>query len=374
MNHIIYGDNRISYLTKEEILNPFLILDIFNGKASDDDVQEVCWTLFSSAMRPAYWMKFESPLYLYECYKQIVRLIEAGYLIMQIRPNYLQKVKLGSSGLKPSARVNDEFTETLIETRHEAYRLLTKVNSQNRFYNIKLDLYDLLFESLEPDCVDYYSSLQEFICESYQDISKIIRSLFVLSLSDTEKYISKHDLMILEKHVEFAIDMDSSTFGYSDTIYEILERENAKDLISIADQARAIIAENNYWHTHRNPGNVLYYFHEFLFVIESFHEYIRDTPEITELAEIRWHIPEDRLESIRYLSRKQIKRPLKYILKAFREKSLSKWRSILEDWKQAVLSNRSDSNILDEARETHEFVVRLIEIASILEYQPDLTD
>lgn len=54
MNHIIYGDNRISYLTKEEILNPFLILNIFNGKASDDDVQEVCWTLFSSAIRPAY--------------------------------------------------------------------------------------------------------------------------------------------------------------------------------------------------------------------------------------------------------------------------------------------------------------------------------
>jgi len=371
MNHIIYSDNRISYLTKEEILNPFLILNIFNGKASDDDVQEVCWTLFSSAIRPAYWMKFESPLYLYECFKQIVRLIEAGYLIMQIRPNYVQKVKFGSSGLNPTIRGDDEFTEALIESRQEAFKLLTLVNSQNGFYRIKLDLYDLLFEGLEPDCVDYYSSLHEFIYDTYQDISKIIRSLFVLSSSDTERYISQRDMTILERYVEFGIDTDSSTFGYSDTIYDILESESAKDLISIADQARVLISESNYWQTHQNPGNVLYYFHEFLFVIESFHEYVRHTPGITEIAELRWHIPAETRDTIHYLSKKQMKRPFKYVLKAFREKQLSKWRSILEDWKQAVLSNRSDSKILDEAREIHEFIVRLIEIATILEYQPD---
>jgi len=371
MNHIIYGDNRISYLNKEEILNPFLILNIFNGKASDDDVQEVCWTLFSSAIRPAYWMKFESPLYIYECFKQIVRLIEAGYLIMQIRPNYVQKVKFGSSGLNPTIRGDDEFTEALIESRQEAFKLLTKINSQNGFYRIKLDLYDLLFEGLEPDCVDYYSSLHEFIYDTYQDINKIIRSLFVLSLSDTERYISESDMTILEKYVEFGIDTDSSTFGYSDTIYDIFENERAKDLISIADQATILIGESNYWQTHRNPGNVLYYFHEFLFIIESFHEYITDTPGMSELAKMQWQIPVDRTEMIHNLSEKQIKRPFKYILKAFREKPLSEWRSILENWKQAVLSNHTDSKILNEARDTHEFIVKLIEIATILEYQPD---
>lgn len=249
--------------------------------------------------------------------------------------------------------------------------MLTKVNSQNGFYRIKLDLYDLLFEGLEPDCVDYYSSINEYIYDTYQDVSKIIRSLFVLSSSDTERFISERDMTILEQYVGFSIDTDSSTFSYSDTIYDIFENENAKDLINIANQARAIISESNYWQTHRNPGNVLYYFHEFLFILESFHEYIRYTPEISELAEVRWHIPSDRLETIRGLSKKQIKRPFKYILKAFREKPLNKWRSILENWKQAVLSNHSDPKILNEVREAYEFVVKLIEIATLLEYQPD---
>lgn len=143
------------------------------------------------------------------------------------------------------------------------------------------------------------------------------------------------------------------------------------DLISIADQARILIGESNYWQTHQNPGNVVYYFHEFQFIIESFHEYIRYTPGISELAKMRWHISADRLETIHNLSEKQMKRPIKYVLKAFREKPLSKWRSILENWKLAVLSNHSDSKILNEAREIHEFIVKLIEIATILEYQPD---
>ena len=371
MNHIKYGDDRISYLTKEEILNPFLILGIFDGKASDDDVQEVCWTIFSSAMRPSYWMKFESPLYLYECFKQIIRLIEASYLIMQIRPNYVEKVKHAASGLNSITQVDKEYSQSLIETRLEAYQLLTKVNSQNGFYCIKLDLYDVLFETLEPDCVDHYSSIHEFFYDTYQDINKIIRSLFVLSSSDTEKYLSVHDITILKEYEEFGIDMDSTRFGYSDTIYEILEGESAKELISIANQARTIIGENNYWRTHRNPANVLYYFHEFLFIIESFHEFIKHTPGITELAEMRWHIPKERLETIHNLSLKQMKRPFKYVLKQFSEKPLSRWRSTLERWKQVALSNHCAPEMLEEVTEIHEFIVRLIEIASVLEYQPD---
>ena len=371
MNHIKYGDDRISYLTKEEILNPFLILGIFDGKASDDGVQEVGWTIFSSAMRPSYWMKFESPLYLYECFKQIIRLIEASYLIMQIRPNYVEKVKHAASGLNSINQADEAFSGSLIETRQEAYKLLTKVNSQNGPYYIKLDLYDVLFEGLDPDCVNYYSSLHEFIYDTYQEINKIIRSLFVLSSSDTERYLSDHDITILEQYMEFGIDMDSTRFGYSDTIYDILGQESTKELISISDQARAIISESNYWRTHRNPANVLYYFHEFLFIIESFHEYIRYAPGITELAKMQWHIPKERQETIHNLSRKQMKRPLKYVLKEFSKKPLSKWCSILERWKQAVLSNHSAPEMLDEITEIREFVVRLIEIASILEYQPD---
>lgn len=224
MNHIIYGDNRISHLTKEEILNPFSILEIFNGKASDEDAQELCWTIFTAAMRPAYWMKFESPLYLYECFKQIIRLIDAGYLIMQIRPSYTQKVSIASAGLTAQNQTDDDLKESTIETQQEAYKSLIKVFSENGFFRVKIDLYDIVFEGLEPNCIEYYSSLHEFIYDTYQDVGKIIRSLYILFTNDAETNITERDVKVLEKYTGHDFDIDSPTFEYSDTIYDILEK------------------------------------------------------------------------------------------------------------------------------------------------------
>lgn len=86
---------------------------------------------------------------------------------------------------------------------------------------------------------------------------------------------------------------------------------------------------------------------------------------------MKWQIPKKSKETIASLSKTQMKRPLRYVLKKFNEKSLREWRSILAKWKEAILSNQSGSQIHDQAREAHELIVRLIEIAAILKYQPE---
>ncbi|MBC9798607.1 hypothetical protein [Sinomicrobium weinanense] len=370
MDRIQFRNAKLSFLKKKEILNPFIVLkETFKKYASCEPVQDEFWELVTVAFRKNYWMRYQSPKVIYLKYLKMVRLYEAAFLIAKIRPSYMVKhhavIENRHFEVKPGSLSFPKAVTSLEGAYTELLLLIDKI----RAGSIRFDLMNLLYHGLEPTVYKYTDLLSEAVYDAYRNFSSLILSLFTIYQSGRNLKLTKSDKKILRKSADEALDSDRPQFLYHYPFVGVYEDYTASDLYHALNYLGKISSCTSYWNRNGNPGNVVYYFDELLFLLEAFWDYSRKIKPKARKAE--WKIPEQTIANIRYLPTDQLKSPISYLDKEIKSKPLHIWRHQLESWKLDALGGiRFNPSKYDELRK---LLFSLAEFASLLEYDPKNT-
>lgn len=362
-----FGNRKLSYLKENEILDPFIVLkEMFKKHPSCESIQDEFWELITVAFRRNYWMQYKSPKVIYQKYLKMTRLFEAGLLIAKIRPSYTIRhnfiIENKSFELAPE-NSKAAHTQTPLET---AYLELLQWNDHRCVGEHHFEMMNILYHALEATILNY-ADWFEYTYSFHDKFSRLIFSLFTIFQSERDFKLTKSDKKILRKYKNDALDSNTPQFQYDDNFGPYAELLNPEynvcnDLIYLRD----ISFKRSYWSINGNPGNVLRYFDEFQYLLETFIEF----HEILEPEEkqLEWDIPENFLKGIKYFPKEHLKFPLNYLDKEIHSKPLHVWRDLLESWKLDALEGASYNILKYESLES--LLFSLIEFTKIQIFMP----
>ncbi|MBL1408824.1 hypothetical protein [Sphingobacterium faecale] len=351
------------FLKTHEIMNPFLVLrDAYQDSPSAESIIDDCWDLWTLAFRPDYWMTHESPKVLYEKFLKLARLLDAGWLVSKIRPSYIIKAKAIKEGYNPRLEcTSNAATEELIE----ACKTINNIYNEQNHFELCFDLFNTLYQGLAPTIFDFEDLFTESVLSSFKRINQLIKSLFDIYKSEYSKTISDTDDTKLEAVTKFGLNCNVTQFNYYDGIDNIFEAFNKTQFFSIIEFLKSTSCSHCFWKNNGNPANVLYYMEELQFVMEISWEFIK---ELGDVNSKKWKIPKKNIRQIKYLPDHALKNPLKFLAEEFEERDLSNRRNDIEKWRLAALDNNWHNE--DEHKDIQDFLLRLIEVASLLDYRP----
>ncbi len=374
MHHVEYENNYITLLTKQEILNPYLVLEnLFVDFSSAETLQDELFEILTIAIRRNYWLTYDSPLVLYKKYKKLVQLFEAGWLISKIRP---------SSSEHESLLIPYEDIEIVVPKRKkvkttddgvsEVYRTIVFSYSSSSLDTIRSDLFYLLFEGLMPTCVKYSNEIDPYYFRVTQQMNDLISALHAVYYYEKDNTLSVSDLRVLKNmHDEFMVR--ETFFDYHSDLQEGLSYTNKEEVKNTVAISRKILFKADFWKLHGNPGNILYYYHDFLFILDSYWvHYLELCNEETDFN-TKWKYPKEKKHEIYNSGYEWIKRPWKLLHDKFEKRSIYEWRNLLEKCLEDVLSNR----FIGYSTESHnedilDFINSLLFLESLQEYEPEI--
>lgn len=367
MDRMIFRNSKLSFLTKKEILNPFVVLKkAFKKEATCEAVQDELWELVSTAFRKNYWMTFRSPKVVYLKFLKIVRLCEAAILISKIRPNYsLKNSHLRNTGLYQPAERRKESFPTIVSPA-DAYHAVAFHLCSMRSGGAKFDFFNFLYHGLASLSFQYTDLLEECAYDTYRRTSELISALFTIYHAERGSELTKSDKQKLKKLVKDALDSNRPRFHYQNDFANVYEEYSASDLFNALDYLNSTSFDTMFWQRNDNPGTVLFYFDELLFLLEAFWSYsMRLKPKWKEIA---WNLPGEVIINIKYLPKEALKHPISFLDKKFVDKPLSAWQTELEAWKLEILEGNHYRS--HRYKELTSFLFCLAELASLLEYDP----
>ncbi|WP_148044276.1 hypothetical protein [Sinomicrobium pectinilyticum] len=311
-------------------------------------------------------MKYKSPKVIYLKYLKMVCLYEAAFLIAKIRPSYVVKhhaiIENRHFQVKPGSLSSPKAVTSLEGAYTELLQLIGKMRADS----IRFDLSNLLYHGLEPTVYKYTDLLSEAVYDAYRNFSSLVLSLFTIYQSERNLKLTKGDKKILGKSLGEALDSDHPQFVYYYPFVGVYEDYTASNLYDALNYLGRISSSTSYWNRNGNPGNVVYYFDELLFLLESFWVYSREIKPKAKKA--KWKIPEQTILNIKYLPTDQLKFPVCYLDKEIKCKPLHIWRDELESWKLDVLGGIPFN--ASKYGELRKLLFSLAEFASLLEYDP----
>jgi hypothetical protein len=373
MQHVEYESSYIALLKEEEILNPFAVLkEIFQEYSSAAHVQNELYEIMTLAIRRNYWMIYESPLILYKKYKKLIRLFEAGWLIQKIRPDLelYKKLSLPYKDIK----VNSSNTKKLIQQdpTTETYQTLISVYNLEPLYSLRSDLYHLFFEGLIPTCVHYTYEFEGHMVIIVERMNDLISALHTIDHNENNKLLSPRDTDLLSKEL-YEFKSRDTLYDYDKDLYHLFRNSKKEELINAIGISKGILNVTNFWKLNGNPANILHYYHDFLFILDSYWLHYKFLIDEKVDVNIKWKYPKDKKEELLGVKYKWIKKPWKYLHEKFEMKSIHEWRNMLEVCLEDVLSNvkvgykshQNDSEILD-------FIEGLIFLQELSNYEPEI--
>ncbi|MGJ1318925.1 hypothetical protein ACR776_10190 [Sphingobacterium spiritivorum] len=375
MRHLAYGINYTILLTDEEIRNPFIVLDdVFRSNSSCFQMQERLWDLVTVAMRPNYWMHYDSPLEICNLYTSIVRLVEAGWLISQIRPAKEQKATLSDKFMTREPHQKRTFIKPIEQhTVLNAYKVMLQSYKEDKFFSLRIDLFEFLFEGLHPTCVDYSPSLSEYLVDRYHCLSRLIDALYMIHDQEKRRESSEEDLLILEKYQKDHTSGIRQTDIYRHQLADMFTYSKKEDLRQALSSSYEVLYHKDFWKYHHDPANVLYYFHDFEFIMDRSYVFLKESLLKNTAPDQEWGIPDNILQEMESLHLKENKRPLKYLKEMFDIRTLKEWKSELANWQEAVLSNKKiPYDQKTTYKEVRQFLTGLIEFIELIPYEPEV--
>lgn len=366
MNRIDSFNERTSYLSREEVVNPFLVLEqIFDRHSTCEPIVDNLWELITHAHRKGYWTNYESPKVLYLKCIQLVRGFEASFLISKIRPNYLDFRTNESMYCNPCIAGKSKINST--NFIQDAYRDLSIDNYYRGLSSLKFSLYNMLYEGFDPTCHRYIVHIKEATYDLYAVGSKIISSLFLVYQQERGLKLTPNDIKRLQVYECNGNDSNKNQFFYEETFIEVAlhekkEFEYIPTIKYLNKVAHLLIFEKEFY----NPGNILHYFDELMFLLESFrlhHEKLK-----VKQKNRKWDIPQELLNELKYIPKDRFRNPLSYVHELFIEKPLVEWRNELENWKLSILGNEYFRD--DHYRTITHLLFCLSELVGLMEYRP----
>ena len=375
MHHVEYESSYITLLTEVEILNPYSVLkETFKEFSSPTPIQDELFELLTLTVRRNYWTTYESPLVLYKKYKKLLRLFEAGWLIEKIRPdaNLHEMFHIPYKEIKEGTPKR-ERVKTNTNPITSAYQTLISAYSSRPLYSLRSDLFNMLFHGLMPTCIRYSYEFDGYMVKVAQQMSDLILALNSIDYHAQYNVLSPRDVKIVTKERD-KFKARNSLYDYDDDgIYNLFGYSKKEDLIRTIRISKEILFTSNFWKLHGNPGNIIHYYHDLLFTLESYWGHYQYIVEQRMDINTEWKYPKDKREKLYSMGHKWIKRPWEYLRDQFEKKSIHEWRSMLELCLEDVLSNqligyrfdRKHDDILD-------FIADLLFLEGLSKYEPEI--
>lgn len=374
MHHVEYENNYITLLTKQEILNPYLVLEnLFIDFSSAEALQNELFEILTIAIRRNYWLTYDSPLVLYKKYKKLVRLFEAGWLISKIRPaSFVHENLLNPYDQIEASVPKRKIIETTKDVVSEGYRIVIFSYNSSSLDTIRSDLFYLLFEGLMPTCVKYSDEIDEYYFRMMQQMNDLISALQTVYHYEKDNILSESDMTVLKTMCDEFISRESF-FDYNSDLQGGLSYTNKEEVKNALVISRKILFTTNFWKLHGNPGNILYYYHDFLFILDSYWMHYLELCNEDADFNTKWKYPEEKKNELHRSGYEWIKRPWKLLHDNFEKRSIHEWRNLLEKCLEDVLSNRFVGHSTDSHNEdVLRFINSLLFLESLQEYEPDI--
>lgn len=373
MNNVSYETICFTQLSANDLKDPFLaIKEIFGEDVSAERLQDECWDLITNAFRPHYWMKGKAPLEFYKVYKKMVRLLEAGWLIYNIRPSYM--IKGGISESFPHE--NNVFNASMfnnLEDLNTAYKMLIRLYNNNMLIFYRVDLFEILLEGLNLASEQRQYYIGEMVYERYKEINALIQILYTIVIEGKDNEVTKTDVVVLKGFENDFLKRDGCLI-YDGDLNNVFDHFIKKaDLKEVLKASENVLYQDNYWGWNSNPGKVIYYFQQYLFILENFWLYWDKVNADSEILNLVWDIPTTEAKELRAVSKEDITKPWKYINDKFTSVPLASWRNNLKEWEEAVLSNKEFKfSKSTDFKSLQTFLETLIELADLTDCFPEL--
>lgn len=374
MHHVEYENNYITLLTEQEILNPYLVLEnLFVDFSSAEALQDELFEILTIVVRRNYWLTYDSPLVLYKKYKKLVRLFEAGWLISKTRPVSCvhENLLIPYEEIEPVEPKRKKMKPTK-DGVSESYRIVIFSYNSSSLDTLRSDLFYLLFEGLMPTCVKYSNEIDEYYFRMIQQMNDLISALHTVHYFEKDNLLSGTDKKVLKIMCDEFIARESF-FDYNSDLQGGLSYMNKEEIKNTLTISRKILFTTNFWKLHGNPGNILYYYHDFLFILDSYWmHYLELCNEDTDFN-TKWKYPEEKKNEIYNSGYEWIKRPWKLLHDNFEKRSIHEWRNLLDKCLEDVLSNRFVGYSADSHNEDiFRFINSLLVLESLQEYEPEI--
>lgn len=254
----------------------------------------------------------------------------------------------------------------------EAYRTMIFSYSYSSLDNIRSDLFNLLFEGLMPTCVKYSDEIDEYYFKMIQQMNDLITALHTVYYYEKDNTLSTTDMKVLKNMCDEFITRESF-FDYNNDLQGGLSYKNKEEIKNTLTISRKILHTTNFWKLYGNPGNILYYYHDFLFILDSYWiHYLELRNEETDFN-TKWKYPKEKKQELYNSGYEWIKRPWKLLHDKFEKRSIYEWRSLLDKCLEEVLSNRFIGYSTDSHNEDIlSFINSLLVLESIQEYEPQI--
>ena len=357
-------DYRPCFLKSAEIRNPFQVLrNTYADLPTAESIVEECWDLLTLAFRPGYWMKHKSPKMLYEKFLKLARLLDAGWLLAQVRATYLTKGNSPQQEDTPNATYTKPIQSATVT---EAYSIIHGIYNSSSQFDLIYDLYNIFYQGMAPQHLVFEDTLKESCYTTFQDVNRLILALFVIYKSENDPVIAEQDKAKLEGFAAAGLDLNVCQFNYYDSMAYIFDPFDKGDFFASIAYLKSTSCSDAFWRSNDNPANVLYFMEELQFVMEILWS---SMDELQEGNDDKWKVPKKIKHKIKYLPKVALQNPLHFMFNEFKDRGLSDRRADIEAWRLAALDNRWHSQ--EEHKEVQDFLLRLIEVAYLyLKYKP----
>lgn len=365
MHHIKYESNFTIFLTEEEILNPYSILEeTFKENSSPTQIQDELYEILVLAVRENYWKNYDSPLVLYKMCKKLIRLLEAGWLIQKLGREHTlsENIPIPYKKIKIDNKKKEKFKKQSDSTV-TAYLELVNVYNEEPLYSVRLELFNLFFKGLKPTTFINQYAFEEYIMDAFQKIDIMIKTLQIIYNHKQTKALSVREI---EK-----LTLEKDKFKARDTIYKyehgidyLFTLSNKEEVIKAIPISKKILARKNFWKLHDNPANILHYYHDFLFALDFYWSHYQYLVKNGIDINTKWEYTKAEKQELDGKGYKWIKKPGNYLEDQFKKKPLQEWQGMLERCLEDVLSNQK---IKKETRRDHEEILDFIDGLLFLE-------
>ncbi|MCT1525693.1 hypothetical protein [Sphingobacterium hotanense] len=338
MHRVHYDSDYITLLSDSEILEPFKVLEqAFRRYRSPERASDQLYEILIASSRGAHWKKYASPLILYKKYKQVVRLIEAAWLIDKNKENYgfVPQEFRTEIPLKESD-TNDISAQSRFS---RAILIIAKIFRRHSMCYLKGAIYDFLFLAMEPTYTDHLD-------QEYQDISifeslnQLILALFEFYEFYPRKESSTFDRSKWKEHLEQHRTRET-LYDYIYSLEDFFYLTSKEDLLSGIRSATKILCSEGYWKSHENPADIIYLFYEYLFMIEQFWRIWLGALDANIDLSSPWRFSKKILKTLKSADQMKLIYAWDFLKKRFARRDILYWCRLWDDCLQTLLINRS---------------------------------
>ena len=337
----------IGFLTRMEIEKPYLVFEDLTSKRSCEGFQKEL-SIFQRIIYMEDEWRLYDPANIYIFYKDMVRLIEASYLIYKYSPSLASPRSIKHPGLSNSPLVNTvnsvfpalrDKRPDLDQGNQDALPLtfLQEFYDSHHLGYIKIDLYNYLQIGLNASYMkkckyEYFGLVDYNVMFQFRDLSELIAEAYVMHAKGSSCF--PHLEGCAER--SFAIDRGhTSLLSYEciakplDVLDDICDYCLSADGIYAGLKAwKKMLYETDIWKAAASPGNLLY-----------LHE------NIIRLIDVLWLLKKKgQLDKLK-------KEPRMLIQNFFEHKKMYEWKALLTEWLEYSLSN-TNKYMESQKRET----------------------